>query len=168
MRLNDFEKHFFEPTGKNDMRVLHNIIIEQAMIFNQKISPESAENVVRKKEFSSFSNDRSTSENENIDNSKSGNSDKENRTADITTQKAHNSTKKTASKTSSKNQQSNYATSLLLSRLAYVMSNLAMQYSLNKQQREDEEKEQKTQPKFASKNHQRSKSKLTVQTPLQY
>ena len=48
------------------------------------------------------------------------------------------------------------------------MSNLAMQYSLNTQQQEDEEKEQKTQPKFASKNHQRSNSKLTIQTPMQY
>ena len=168
MRLNDFEKHFFEPAGKNDIRVLHNIIIEQAMIFNQKISPESEENVVRKKEFSSFSNDRTITEKENIDNSKSANSDKEKRTADITTRKVNNSHKKTASKTSSKNQHSNYAASLLLSRLAYAMSNLAMQYSLNTQQQEDEEKEQKTQPKFASKNHQRSNSKLTIQTPMQY
>ncbi len=162
MRLNTFEKHFFEPTGKNDMRTLHNIIIEQAMLFNQKISPESTENVVRKKESYSFSNEGTADM--NTENSNSSDSDKNKRSDDTTVHKPT----KTASKIQNVDQQSNYAASLLLSRLAYAMSNLAIQYSLNKQQQEDEEKELKSQPKFASKNHQISKSRFTVQTPLQY
>lgn len=63
---------------------------------------------------------------------------------------------------------SSYASSLLLSRLAFAMSNLAMHASVNKQQQEEEEKEQKQQPKFASRNHQRSRARLTVENPMQY
>lgn len=59
-----------------------------------------------------------------------------------------------------------YAASLLLSRIANAMSNLAMQYAYNMQQRQEDEEEYKEQPKFASKNHQRSKSHLTIQTPI--
>lgn len=56
-RLKHFEEHFFEPNGKNDFKQLHNIIIEHAMLFNQQISqPQQLADVVRKEEFSSFSN----------------------------------------------------------------------------------------------------------------
>ncbi len=63
-----------------------------------------------------------------------------------------------------------YATSLLLSRIAYALSNLVMQYSYNKQQEEEEkrQKNKKNQPKFASKNHQISKAHLEPQSPIQY
>lgn len=47
-RLQDFIDHFFEPSQKNDYRVLHNAIIKQAMLYNQHLYPPTVPNVVRK------------------------------------------------------------------------------------------------------------------------
>ncbi len=49
-RLNSFEKHFFEPTGKNDMRILHNELLQQAIRFNAHIAP-CAQNENEKAKF---------------------------------------------------------------------------------------------------------------------
>lgn len=54
-RLESFKEHFFTPDGKNDSRTLHNIIIKNAMLYNQQRAPGAR--VVRKKEPSSFSNE---------------------------------------------------------------------------------------------------------------
>ncbi len=47
-RLQDFIDHFFEPSQKNDYRVLHNAIIKQAMLYNQHLHPPVVPGVVRK------------------------------------------------------------------------------------------------------------------------
>lgn len=60
-----------------------------------------------------------------------------------------------------------YASSLLLSRIAYAMAQLAMMNAYYKQQNQEDEKERKEQPRFASRNHNRSKARSTVQTPIQ-
>ena len=47
-RLQDYIDHFFEPTLKNDYRVLHNAVIKQAMLYNQHMYPPPEPGVVRK------------------------------------------------------------------------------------------------------------------------
>lgn len=177
-RLNDYISRFFEPKSKNDMKKLHNIIIEQAMIYNQRFMPAQENSVVRKDEFSSFSNDDTSEESFVDDNEKVLDEDSSN----VFDESSNNSKSKTDNQQKSKEKQqsenqinkthidfqkSSYAASLLLSRLAYAMSSLIIQ---NIQNREDKRRQKNNnhKAKFASKNHQITKAHFEPQTPIQY
>lgn len=181
-RLNDYISRFFEPKSKNDMKKLHNIIIEQAMIYNQKfLSAQESNGVVRKDEFSSFSNDDTSEEsfvddNEQVlDEDSSNVFDESSNDSKSKTDNQQNSKEKQQSenqknqinKTHIDYQKSSYAASLLLSRLAYAMASLIIQ---NTQNREDERRRKNNnhKAKFASKNHQITKAHFEPQTPIQY
>lgn len=167
-RLFDFEKNFFSPDGKNSARQLHNIIIKQAMIFNQtlksqQVSRQSEENVVRKEKSSSFSNDN---------NSLSAVKDEKNGQSDNTHETNHYQDKAERNDNSKSSKADryfySYSTSLLLSQIAHALYLMAMQNAYNKQQEDKSRKEEENkQPKFTSKNHQINNSHLTAQTPMQ-
>lgn len=167
-RLFDFEKNFFSPDGKNSARQLHNIIIKQAMIFNQTLksqqaSRQSEENAVRKEKSSSFSNDNnSLSAVKTEKNDQSDNTYETNHSQDKAEQNDYSKASKADRYFYS------YSTSLLLSQIAHALYLMAMQNAYNKQQEDKSRKEEENkQPKFTSKNHQINKSHLTAQTPMQ-
>lgn len=181
-RLNDYISRFFEPKSKNDMKKLHNIIIEQAMIYNQKfLSAQESNGVVRKDEFSSFSNDDASEESFVDDNEQVLGEDLPNAFDEVSndSESKTDNQQKNKEKQQSENQnnqinktqidfqKSSYAASLLLSRLAYAMASLIIQ---NTQSREDERKRRNNnhKAKFASKNHQITKAHFEPQTPIQY
>jgi len=187
-RLNDYINRFFEPKNKSDMKSLHNIIIKQAILFNQQHSAsQSIVNVVRNKEFSSFSNDNTSADSFTIDSislSKEGvlsttdetgsylepivyNHDSKSKANNQTGNSKKQQYRKPINKTNVYFQKSSYAASLLLSSLAYAMASLILQNAHN----QEDERQRNThnhKPKFSTKNHRISKAHLEPQSPMQY
>lgn len=152
-RLDEFQRHFFEPDGKNDMHQLHNIIVEEVLRFNQQSCVAGSETGVVRKD-KSFSNNQNNAD-------KNASSEKNEKSKEkYNTQRDNKKLEKKYFKVS-------YASSLLLSRLAYAIAEMAMMNAYYSQRIQENEEERKEQPRFVSHNHQRSKVRLNVQTPIQ-
>lgn len=138
------------------------------MIFNQtlksqQVSRQAEENVVRKENSSSFSNDNnSLSVVKTEKNDQSDNTHETNHSQDEAERNDYSKASKADRYFYS------YSTSLLLSQIAHALYLMAMQNAYNKQQEDKSRKEEENkQPKFTSKNHQINNSHLTAQTPMQ-
>lgn len=138
-KLKQFEEHFFNPYSKNDLRTLHNTIIRSAMEFNQHISTMA--DGVRKEVLT---NVETVSEKAN--NQKSEPEGNKNQSRQSEEQKKTTFQNDAQSKTLN-----SYGTSLLLSRIAYVLAGMAMQHTETNQ---SNNREKQRSAKFAAKNRQ--------------
>ncbi|GEM_PF-1872783 len=154
-KLKQFEKHFFEPDAKNDLRTLHNTIIQSAMEFNQN-TEAGASHRVRK--------ENSPDENPVFEDGQEQNSQSErSKKPDERSEEQRHTTNQNTARS---RQMNSYGTALLLSRIAYVMAGMAMQHT---EQKHNEGREKQQSVKFAAKNRQiHHEPERLRQEPFQY